>query len=237
VPAELLTCHLGRVGHREATALQERVRAARQAGAIGDALLLLEHDPVLTRGRRSAPGELPMGEDWYRAQGIDVVDVNRGGKVTYHGPGQLTGYPIVAVGDVLAFVGALERAMVTALAEEGIEARGRSAEGRDVTGVWVGDRKIGAIGLHVSRGVTMHGFAVNVANDLQIFEWIVPCGLEGARTTSITRELGRQADLRCFRRRMAHALAGELGLRQRLVPPARLARLLDRPPTPASAPR
>ncbi len=106
---ELWVCHLGVVEYREALALQERLRAARQAERIPDAMLLLEHPPVYTRGRRSGSDELPMGEEWYRRQGIDIVDTDRGGKVTYHGPGQLVGYPIVRVEDVVEYVRTLER--------------------------------------------------------------------------------------------------------------------------------
>src|SRR3712207_4550062 len=206
--AELWTCHLGRVEYRDAVALQHRLREARQAGAIPDVLLLLEHDPVYTRGRRSDPAELPMGEDWYRMQGVDVVDTDRGGKATYHGPGQLVGYPIMAIDDVIAYVRTLEVAMIAALAEEGIEARSRvnadPPEPRDYTGVWVEDRKIGSIGVHVQRGVTTHGFAVNVDGDLQPFEWIVPCGLGGVRMTSVLKETaGDPARMACFRKRMA----------------------------------
>ena len=197
---------------------------ARQAGSVADALLLLEHPPVYTRGRRSDPGELPMGEDWYRLQGIDVVEVDRGGRVTYHGPGQLVGYPIMRTADVVEHLRVMERAIVAALAEEGIEARGRTQDGADYTGVWVADRKIASLGVHVQRGVTTHGFAVNVDDDLQPFEWVVPCGLEGVRMTSITSERGERADLRCFRRRMAHAFAQAYGRRQRLVSRDRLAR-------------
>jgi lipoyl(octanoyl) transferase len=186
---DLLVCNLGVVEYREALALQERLRTARQADEHGDVLLLLEHHPVYTRGRRSAPGELPMGEAWYLSQGIDVVETNRGGRVTYHGPGQLVGYPIMGVSDVVAYVRTIERALVAALATEGIEARARAAEGADYTGVWVEDRKIASIGVHVARGVSTHGFAVNVENDLQPFEWIVPCGLEGVRMTSVSKEL------------------------------------------------
>ena len=141
VRTDLWTCHLGQVEYREALELQRRLRTARQAGTIPDLLLLLEHPPVYTRGRRSVPGELPMGESWYLSQGIDVVDVDRGGKVTYHGPGQLVGYPIMAVDDVVAFVRTMEEAMIAALADEGIVARSRADEGRDFTGVWVGERK------------------------------------------------------------------------------------------------
>src|SRR5439155_1408286 len=103
-------------------ALQDRVRAARQAGAIPDSLLLLEHDPVYTKGRRTERADLPMGDDWYRAQGIEVAETTRGGRVTYHGPGQVVGYPIMAITDVIAYVRTLERAVIAALAEEGIEA-------------------------------------------------------------------------------------------------------------------
>src|SRR3954449_5626403 len=146
--AELWTVALGVVEHGEAYELQRRVRAARIAGAVPDTVLLLEHPPVYTRGRRTDPGELPAGESWYAEQGIDVVEVDRGGKATYHGPGQLVGYPIVRVGDALQHVQRLEDAIVAALADEGLDARGRCGDGRDFIGVWVGDRKIGSIGVH-----------------------------------------------------------------------------------------
>lgn len=221
---ELWVCQLGTVEYREALALQERVRAARQAGEVPDVMLVLEHWPVYTRGRRSGRGELPMGEDWYRAQGIDIVDVDRGGKVTYHGPGQLVGYPIVAVDDVVQYVRTLERGIVAALHGEGIaDARARPQDGPDYTGVWVGDRKIASIGVHVARGVTTHGWAVNVENDLQPFSWVVPCGLDGVQMTSLIKETGRAAgQMKCFRRRAAFEVAQALGCRQRLISPARL---------------
>ena len=227
-------CHLGTVEYREALALQERVRLVRQEDQIPDVLLTLEHWPVYTRGRRSGAGELPMGEDWYRAQGIDIVETDRGGKVTYHGPGQLVGYPIVRIDDVLAYVRTLERALVAALGEEGIVARARSEDGPDYTGVWVGERKIASIGVHVARGVTTHGFAVNVENDLQPFQWIVPCGLEGVQMTSLIKETGRAAgQMKCFRRRAAYQLAEALDRRQRLVTPSRLEAMLGAAPQPA----
>jgi lipoyl(octanoyl) transferase len=187
---ELWICRLGTIAYRDALALQERVRDARQEERVPDTLLLLEHPPVYTRGRRSLPGELPMGEDWYRAQGIDVVDTNRGGRVTYHGPGQLVGYPIMAIDDVIAYLRTMERAIVAALADAGVGARARPDDGPDFTGVWTRERKIASIGVHVSRGVTTHGFAINVDNDLQPFEWIVPCGLDGVRMTSVAAEAG-----------------------------------------------
>jgi lipoyl(octanoyl) transferase len=220
---ELWVCHLGTIEYREALALQEQIRAARQRDELPDVLLTLEHWPVYTRGRRSGPGELPMGEDWYRMQGIDIVETDRGGKVTYHGPGQLVGYPIVRIDDVLAYVRTLEQALVAALDEEGLAARARPQDGPDYTGVWVQDRKIASIGVHVARGVTTHGFAVNVENDLQPFGWIVPCGLDGVQMTSLIKETGRLAgQMPCFRRRAAYQLAQSLGSRQRLVSRARL---------------
>ncbi len=235
---ELWVCHLGTLEYGEALALQERVREARQSGLVPDVLLTLEHWPVYTRGRRSGSDELPMGEDWYRVQGIDVVNTDRGGKVTYHGPGQLVGYPIVAVDDVVAYVRLLERVLVATLGQEGIVARARPEEGPEYTGVWVEDRKIASIGVHVARGVTTHGFAVNVENDLQPFNWIVPCGLSDVRMTSLIRETGRGAgQMKCFRRRAALELAKALGARQRLVTRARLESITSRPPArPASAP-
>jgi lipoyl(octanoyl) transferase len=221
---ELWVCHLGTVEYREALALQERVRSARQAGQVPDVMLTLEHWPVYTRGRRSAPGELPMGEDWYRSQGIDIVEVDRGGKVTYHGPGQLVGYPIVAVSDVVEYVRTLERALVSALSQEGVAGvRARPDEGPDYTGVWVDDRKIASIGVHVARGVTTHGWAVNVENDLQPFSWVVACGLDGVQMTSLIKETGRLAgQMRCFRKRAAFEVSQALGRRQRLVSLPRL---------------
>jgi lipoate-protein ligase B len=217
--SELWVAHLGAVPYREGSALQEAIRARRQQDAIPDVLLLLEHPPVYTKGRRTEAGDLPMGEDWYRLQGIEVEETDRGGRVTYHGPGQLVGYPIVRIGDVPGFVQAMERAMIAALGGEGLAAEVRAGE----TGVWCGERKIGSIGVHVSRGVTTHGFAVNVDNDLQPFEWIVPCGMEGVRMTSICRETGRSGAMPCFRKRMAYELATALGCRQRLVSRARVA--------------
>jgi lipoyl(octanoyl) transferase len=213
--AELRVVHLGPVEYREALALQHRLCAERPAEAIGDTLLLLEHPPVYTRGRRTGEGELPMGEAWYRSQGVDIVDVDRGGKVTYHGPGQLVGYPIMRTDAVVEFVRRMERAMVAALRTEGIVPRTRNDEGRDYTGVWVEDRKIASIGVHVAKGVTTHGFAVNVTNDLQPFGWVVPCGLPEVQMTSVLKETGGdagEARVAGFAATMAQAFAAEHGM-------------------------
>jgi lipoyl(octanoyl) transferase len=216
---ELWVCQTGQVPYAEALALQERLREQRQADAIPDVLLLLEHPPVYTRGRRSEQAELQFSEDWYAQQGIDVVDVDRGGRLTYHGPGQLVGYPIVRVGPIIDFLRTMELAIVATLAAEGIEARG--ADDRP-TGVWVGERKIASLGIHVQRRVSTHGFALNVNNDLTPFEWIVPCGLPDVQMTSVTRESGRGDLMDCVRKRLAFELAQALGLRQRLVSRTRL---------------
>lgn len=225
---ELLVSRLGVVAYREGLELQERLREARKAEAIGDLLLLLEHPPVYTRGRRAEEAELPFGADWYARRGIEIVDVRRGGKVTYHGPGQLVAYPIVRVGDVVAFLRLVERAAVTALAAHGVPAYSRTDEGREFTGVWVGGRdgdgeprKIGAIGLHVSGQVTTHGIAVNVDTDLEPFGWIVPCGLPQARMTSIARE-GGDADIDRFATSFATSFAAELNAAPLFVEPLRL---------------
>ena len=210
---DLAVVQLGQVRYDEALELQLRLREARQAGEIGDTLLLLEHPPVYTRGRRTEAADLPMGEEWYRSQGIEVFDADRGGRVTYHGPGQLVGYPIMRISDVPEFVHTMERAVCAALHDEGVDAEVRDG----VTGIWAGMGKIGSIGVHVSRGVTTHGFAVNVDNDLQPFEWVVPCGLDGVRMSSLLVETGRTGGMSCFRKRMAYRFAQAYGMRQRIT--------------------
>jgi lipoyl(octanoyl) transferase len=216
--SELLVCDLGFVDYREGLRIQGDVRDLRMRDEVGDTLLLLEHPPVYTRGRRSEPGELPMGEAWYAQQGIDIVDVDRGGKLTYHGPGQLVGYPIMRITDVIVYLRTMERAIMAALGDLGIAAT--CHEG--LTGVWVGDRKIGSIGVHISRGVTTHGFAINADNDLQPFEWVVPCGLDGVRMTSVGAELRRGDTLPELRDRIAVRFPEAYGLAARAVPPSAL---------------
>ncbi|HLB22401.1 MAG TPA: lipoyl(octanoyl) transferase LipB [Solirubrobacteraceae bacterium] len=220
---ELWVCHLGHVPYSDGVAIQETLRARRQAGELPDMLLLLEHPPVYTRGRRAGGEDLPFPEHFYRAKGIDVASTDRGGKLTYHGPGQLVGYPIIAIDDVTLHLRKMEDAIVAALAEQGIAACSRHEEGIDYTGVWVQERKIASIGVHVSRGVSTHGFAVNVDNDLQPFSWVVACGLPGVQMTSLAAELGARAPrLACFRKEMAYRFCAAQGRRARLVTPARL---------------
>jgi len=227
---ELRVCHLGTVGYAYALQLQERLRARRQAGELPDTLLLLEHPPVYTRGRRAGAEELPLGADFYSARGIEIHDTDRGGRLTYHGPGQLVGYPIMAVADVHRYLRTMEHAIIAALAQVGIRARSRHREGSDYTGVWVEQRKIASIGVHLSRGVSTHGFAVNVENDLEPFSWVVPCGLADVSMTSLAAETEAASEgIACFRKRMAHAFCDAFERRQRLVSPPRLGIDLARP--------
>lgn len=216
--------YLGTVPYRDALALQLDTRERRLTGELPDTLLLLEHPPVYTRGRRAADGELALGEDYYTARGIEIVQTDRGGRVTYHGPGQLVGYPIVRVHDVGAHLRTIESAIVDALADEGIDARSRCEEGPDYTGVWVEDRKIASIGVHVSRGISTHGFAINVDNDLEPFSWVIACGLPDVTMTSIARELppGRTVDPSGFRERMAAHFCAAYRRRAQIVAPERL---------------
>ena len=175
---------LGTVPYDEAWRLQQSVHAEVADGAE-DTVLLLEHPPVYTAGKRTEPWERPV-------DGTPVVDVDRGGKITWHGPGQLTGYPIVRLADpvdVVAYVRRLEQVLIDVCADLGLPTD--RVEGR--SGVWTTDgaRKVAAIGIRVSRGVTMHGFALNGDPDLTAYDRIVPCGIADATVTSLSRELGR----------------------------------------------
>jgi lipoyl(octanoyl) transferase len=216
---DLWVCHLGRVEYREATALQERLRERVRAGDLPELMLLLEHPPVYTVGRRSDAADLPFPEAFYRERGIDVVRTPRGGQLTYHGPGQLVGYPIMRVSSVPEYILTMERAIVAALGDAGLEAGTRL--GHKHVGVWVGERKIASVGVHISQGVSSHGFAVNVENDLDPFSWVVACGLPEVQMTSLRAE-GVAEGLACFRKRMGYRFVEAFGHRQRLVSAARL---------------
>jgi lipoyl(octanoyl) transferase len=215
---------LGRVAYGEGLELQRRLVDARKADQIPDQLLLLEHPPVITLGAkvRNDRSHVLASDAELDRLGVSVFEAGRGGDVTYHGPGQLVGYPIMHATDVVAFLRTMEDAIAAALAEEGIESRGRDHEGAAYTGVWVEQRKIASIGVHVSRGVSAHGFAVNVDNDVEPFHQVTACGLPGVRMTSLALETGRTGTLPCLRKRVAYAYAQALGLRQRIVTPHRL---------------
>jgi len=188
---DCLWTDLGRMWYAAALDLQRKMVVERQQGGIPDTLLLLEHPHVITLGRNGRPENLLAGEEHLRRAGVGFYPTDRGGDITYHGPGQLVGYPILDLRqwkrDVVAYLRALEQVLIDALAEFAIAA-GR-AEG--MTGVWVEGAKIAALGVHLSRWVTSHGFALNVSTDLSYFQYIVPCGLAGKPVTSIERLLGR----------------------------------------------
>ncbi|MBM3945123.1 MAG: lipoyl(octanoyl) transferase LipB [SAR202 cluster bacterium] len=188
----MTTCYVARpgtVGYAEAYGLQKRLAARVAGGGLPGALLLLEHPHVFTLGRRGKMDDILSPPERLLELGVTVHQTDRGGEVTYHGPGQLVGYPIVdvrACGGPVAFVRGIQEALIATLADFGI-----AGESTDrPTGVWVGDAKIAAIGLHVSRGVSTHGFALNVAPDLSFFSHIVPCGLPDSPVTSMEREAG-----------------------------------------------
>ena len=189
---------LGRIGYRDAHVLQRRLVAERAGDRIADQLLLLEHPAVLTLGRNSDPAHVLATPDELSARGIEVIQVERGGEVTYHGPGQLVAYPIVALARrrimIRPFVRALEAALVATCAAHGVAAGRRDGH----PGCWckadgVAPRKIGAVGLRVERGVTYHGIALNVTVDLADFALIDPCGMPGVASTSIAAERGEPA--------------------------------------------
>jgi lipoyl(octanoyl) transferase len=198
----------GRLPYGEALALQKDTVRRRVAKEIPDTLILVEHPPVITLGKMAKREHL-IGS----RPDVEVVETPRGGDVTYHGPGQIVGYPILDLTalhqDLKKYLGKLEEVMIRAVARYGIEA-GRQ-EG--MTGAWVGDRKIGAIGVRVEKWVTSHGFALNANNDLDGFDLIIPCGLKGKGVTSIAREIGREVDLDELRRSVAEIFGEVVGRR------------------------
>ena len=181
---------LGRVRYADGLALQARLVALRQAEAVPDTLLLLEHEPVFTLGRNARTANVLFPEEELRRRGFDVHETGRGGDVTYHGPGQVVGYPILLLGpdrrDVHRYVRDLEEVMLRTCADYGLAASRIAG----LSGAWVGEEKIGAIGVRIARWVTSHGFAFNVATDLSPFDLIVPCGIRGRGVTSLARLLG-----------------------------------------------
>jgi lipoyl(octanoyl) transferase len=211
---ELVFAHAGfgvaAVPYLSAWDLQRRLHERRASDEIPDTCLLLEHEPVYTAGKRTSPLDRPLTDP-----GIPVIDVDRGGKITWHGPGQLVGYPIVKLAepiDVIAYVRSLEEALMRSCAGVGVATT--RVEGR--SGVWVTepghqDRKVAAIGIRVSRGVTMHGFELNCDCDLGWFDKIVPCGIRDAGVTSLSAETGRRVTVADMLDSVQHHLAHVLG--------------------------
>jgi lipoyl(octanoyl) transferase len=230
---ELVFARLGlgtsAIGYTDAWELQRQVHQQRVAGLIPDTCLLLEHEAVYTAGKRTTPLDRPIGDP-----GAPVIDVDRGGNITWHGPGQLVGYPIVALDepiDVVAYVNGIEEALIGVCREVGVAA-GR-VEGR--RGVWVAgngqDRKVAAIGVRVARGVTMHGFALNCDCDLSWYDRIVPCGISDASVTSLSAEAGRRVAvtevLPAVERHLAMAFGASNVTRTEGLPDPRIARLAN----------
>jgi lipoyl(octanoyl) transferase len=218
--------HLGRVPYAEALTIQQQVVAARKQNAIADTLLLLEHPPVLTLGRNSNRSNILASDDLLRQRGVELHEINRGGDVTYHGPGQLVGYPIVDLrGDLpgkkgphlgpVDFVRLLEEVLIRTCGNFGVLAQRISKR----TGVWtiaggtIQEKKVAAIGVHVSQGVTSHGFALNVTTDLRDFQWIVPCGISDREVTSLELEVDpdRNPDLQPTMEAALNATARNFG--------------------------
>jgi lipoyl(octanoyl) transferase len=200
----------GTVGYRRAWSWQRALVERRVAGEVPDVVLLLEHPHVYTVGKRGSEADVLASPEWLATKGAEVVRSDRGGQVTYHGPGQLVGYPICLLDqppDVWRFVGLLEEALIEVAGRFGLRARG---ERGDRTGVWVGDAKLAAIGMRVSRGVTSHGFALNCATDLARFNAIVPCGLPEASACSLSGLLGREVQVAEVLPLVAAGLAGRL---------------------------
>jgi lipoyl(octanoyl) transferase len=221
---ELSWCFLGRISYPEASELQRSIRERIRRSEAGDHLLLLEHPHVYTLGRNADPSDVLAEEGWLRARGAEVFETDRGGKVTYHGPGQLVGYPIFDLSpdrrDLRRYVRDLQEVLVRTLNGQNLvsEPRHRTEE----IGVWVADRKIASIGVHVSRWITTHGFALNVSTDLSFFSAIVPCGLPGVEMASIESLTGRSPSLESISEDVARHFAAVFERRPRGISPAQL---------------
>jgi lipoyl(octanoyl) transferase len=201
----LTAAWLGRIDYPEAWSWQRELFMARLDGDIGDSIMLLEHPPTYTLGRRALEQDVRYDPVERALRGIALYHVDRGGRATYHGPGQLVGYPILRLGeryDVVTYLRKLEEVLIRTAADLGV---GASRDERN-TGVWVGSNKLGAIGVKITRGISMHGFAFNVSTDLSMFEGIVPCGLSDRGVTSIEAQTGRKHALK----EVAALVAGNL---------------------------
>jgi lipoyl(octanoyl) transferase len=240
---------LGLIGYANAYALQKRLVAARKADAVGDVLLLCEHTPVITQGRNGKREHLLVSENRLRQRNVEFYETSRGGDVTYHGPGQLVGYPILQLGairkDVVWYVRMLEEVMIRTTSEFGICAEREAGK----TGIWargedkkftqsaqrgeqpteIAAAKLGAIGVHISRWVTSHGFAYNVSTDLRNFDLIVPCGIAGRKATSLEKLLGRAVHGEEVAREMVRHFGDVFGLEMRAGSKEELLGMLELP--------
>jgi lipoate-protein ligase B len=213
VTARLVVHDLGQRGYAEVLELQRRLCRQRIAGESDeDVLLLVEHDPVVTLGRGTRAESLPLPRAELERRGVEVFEVERGGDVTFHGPGQLVGYPVVDLRqhreDLHWYLRRLEAGLVAALGRLGVEA----GPNPGLTGVWTGGRKIASIGIHVKQWVTFHGFALNVSTDLSYFDLIVPCGIKDVTMTSVAAELGRADSVALWEEARHEVIAGMAGV-------------------------
>lgn len=240
---ECWTVDLGSIGYERAWDLQKRIVAARKLALIPDVLLLCEHPHVITMGRNGRAEHLLASEQMLRTKGVEFHATNRGGDITYHGPGQIVAYPILNLAEIRRDVGwyvrQLEEAMIRTSAEYGVTAERR--EGR--TGIWVNvasaseiadEEKLGAIGVHISRWVTSHGLAYNVSTDLSYFDLIVPCGIAGKRATSLKRLLNREVEMNDAKPRLVQHLGDRFGRELRAISPAELESALAAQETPVA---
>jgi lipoyl(octanoyl) transferase len=213
--------YLGRIPYGEAVDLQLAVRDAVRRGTGPERLLLLEHPHVYTLGRNASAADVLASPEWLRGRGVEVAECDRGGQVTYHGPGQLVGYPVVNLSpdrrDIRRYVRDLQQLLVRTLADFGVVAE--PGESQAFIGVWAGGEKIASIGVHLSRWITTHGFALNVSTDLSYFAGIVPCGLSGIGITSIERLTGRAPALPEVAAACARHFADLFGRRPVEAPP------------------
>jgi lipoyl(octanoyl) transferase len=206
----LTVVEAGTIGYGPALDWQNDLYHRRVAGDVGDVLLLLEHPHVYTLGRRFSEEHLLLSREALAQRGIEVFECDRGGSITYHGPGQLVGYPVLLLEnpDVITYLRTLEEALIRAVSRFGVAAARREG----LTGVWVGQEKLASIGVHVSRGVTKHGFALNVSTDLSYFAGMVPCGIPAVRVTSLEQLLGTAPPMEDVRREVVVQLGAVLGL-------------------------
>ncbi len=223
---KVLLLELGVEPYDRAWELQHRLVAARRSGRLGDVLILLEHEPVLTLGRRADESHILASLDTLKRLGVAVQRVERGGDVTYHGPGQLVGYPILRLADyglgASDYMHALEEVLIHALADLGVAATRKP----DLIGVWAGGGKIAALGARIEEGITYHGFALNVAPDMAHFALIVPCGLRDEQVTSMSAVLGRPVEMAQVRARVRHHFAQVFGVALQEIGPEETKKLL-----------
>lgn len=202
----------GLADYREVLALQQDLQEQRRAGQIGDTVLIVEHPAIITLGARKSANRLLVGPEELARRGIDLVEIRRGGGATAHNPGQLVFYPILHLQelrlDINEYVRMLEAIGIELLAELGVE----SGRRKGFPGLWVGERKIASIGVRVSRFVTCHGMAINIQNDLRIFELMVPCGLDGVQMTSVQKETGQTHDPQQIKNQLSRLLAHHIGI-------------------------